>query len=194
MLFQIETLDGIRDGQITLAFRRWQRPAAKAGGTQVTKIGVLAIDAVDPVDEGDLTVRDAKRAGFASLDELRTNLAKYGDGQIYRIRFSLAGPDPRIALRQQAKLTKEEIEKLVARLDRLDRSAPAGPWTRKALHLIGTQPAVSARDLAREAGYERAWFKLQVRKLKSMGLTESLNPGYRLSPRGLALWKRLARG
>jgi hypothetical protein len=27
-------------------------------------------------------------------------------------------------------------------------------------------------------------FKLDVRKLKELGLTESLRPGYRLSPRG----------
>ena len=31
---------------------------------------------------------------------------------------------------------------------------------------------------------ERAWFKGNVRKLKALGLTESLEVGYRLSPRG----------
>ena len=34
---------------------------------------------------------------------------------------------------------------------------------------------------------ERAPFKLNVRKLKALGLTESLEKGYRLSPRGEAL-------
>jgi hypothetical protein len=32
-------------------------------------------------------------------------------------------------------------------------------------------------------------FKLNVRKLKALGLTESLEIGYRLSPRGLVFMK-----
>jgi hypothetical protein len=35
-------------------------------------------------------------------------------------------------------------------------------------------------------GYDRPAFKLDVRKLKRLGLTESLEVGYRLSPRGRA--------
>ena len=34
-------------------------------------------------------------------------------------------------------------------------------------------------------------FKLDVRKLKELGLTESLRPGYRLSPRGESVLDRL---
>jgi hypothetical protein len=34
-------------------------------------------------------------------------------------------------------------------------------------------------------------FKLDVRKLKELGLTESLKIGYRLSPRGIAVLERL---
>ena len=34
---------------------------------------------------------------------------------------------------------------------------------------------------------ERADFKLNIRKLKALGLTISLEVGYRLSPRGVAL-------
>ena len=33
MLLKHVTLEGIRDGRITLAFRRWKRPTVKAGGT-----------------------------------------------------------------------------------------------------------------------------------------------------------------
>ncbi|HEX7068738.1 MAG TPA: hypothetical protein VF295_11185 [Candidatus Limnocylindria bacterium] len=36
-------------------------------------------------------------------------------------------------------------------------------------------------------------FKLDDRKLKELGLTESLRPGYRLSPRGESVLARLRR-
>jgi hypothetical protein len=45
-------------------------------------------------------------------------------------------------------------------------------------------------DLA-AAGRERHPFKTDVRKHKELGLTESLEVGYRLSPRGRALLARL---
>ena len=42
------------------------------------------------------------------------------------------------------------------------------------LRLIGEQEGVRAGDLAAELGMERLAFKADVRKLKALGLTESL--------------------
>lgn len=53
--------------------------------------------------------------------------------------------------------------------------------------LIRDRPGVRAADLAAAAGRETLPFKRDVRKLKELGLTESLEVGYRLSPRGAAL-------
>jgi hypothetical protein len=72
------------------------------------------------------------------------------------------------------------------RLDRLDTHSPDGPWTRATLDAIARRPAVRAGDLAAELGRQRLPFKADVRKLKRLGLTESLEVGYRLSPRGRA--------
>ena len=47
--------------------------------------------------------------------------------------------------------------------------------------------------LADEAGQERLSFKTRVRRLKALGLTESLEVGYRLSPRGAAFLAPAAR-
>ena len=80
-------------------------------------------------------------------------------------------------------LDDEEIDR---RLDRLDAASPTGAWTRATLGLIARKPAVRAGDLAAELGRERLPFKADVRKLKRLGLTESLDVGYRLSPRGRA--------
>jgi hypothetical protein len=51
--------------------------------------------------------------------------------------------------------------------------------------------ATLAATLAEELGQEKLVFKRNVRKLKELGLTESLEIGYRLSARGRALLKRL---
>lgn len=54
------------------------------------------------------------------------------------------------------------------------------------LRLIGTYPGMVLTALARQLGHERPAFKLNVRKLEELGLTESLEVGYRLSPLGEA--------
>lgn len=184
MLFRKPILDGIAAGRVTLAFRRWAKPASKAGGRQRTRVGVLQIEAVDRVEPEALTEDDARDAGYSSLEKLRQTLP--GDEPLWRIRFRLAGPDPRIALREDADLTPQDRQYLRERLDRLDRASRRGPWTRQTLQLIAERPATRAPDLAASQGLETLPFKRDVRKLKELGLTESLDVGYRLSPRGRA--------
>jgi hypothetical protein len=181
------TLDAIAAGTVTLAFRRWDRPRTRPGGTQRTAIGVLEFTSVEAVGEADLTVDDAVAAGFADLAALRA--AQAGDGQLYRIALRLAGPDPRVALRSRARLTAAARAELAARLERLDRASRSGPWTTAVLDLIAANPGVRAPDLAAALGRETLPFKRDVRKLKELGLTESLEVGYRHSPRGRA-WLR----
>ena len=184
---------GLADGSITLAFRRWRKPAAKAGGRQRTPIGELAVDAVDAVDPADVTEADARAAGYRDRDELLGEVERHGhaDGTLYRIALHLAGPDPRVALRERTDVTDEEWAQLAARLERLDRASRHGPWTATVLRLIAERPAVRAPDLAASLGRETPPFKADVRKLKELGLTESLEVGYRLSPRGRWVLARL---
>ena len=42
-------------------------------------------------------------------------------------------------------------------------------------------------------GKEKQWFKLNVRKLKNLGLTESKSTGYTISPRGKAFLENLSK-
>jgi hypothetical protein len=190
MLFEQRLWAGLADGTVTVTFRRWRRPRARAGGRHRTPAGVLAVDAVTVVDPAALTEDDARAAGFGSLAELRRQLDRHGDGPVYRVDFHHAGADPREALRQADDLSADELAGLRARLSRLDRAARDGPWTAATLRLIGDRPQVRAADLAAAAGRERLAFKADVRKLKELGLTESLEVGYRLSPRGRALLDR----
>ena len=104
-----------------------------------------------------------------------------------------AGDDPRIALRRDAEIDDTEFAATERKLARLDIASRRGPWTRRVLTLIADRPATRAGDLAESFGRERLAFKTDVRKLKALGLTESLDVGYRLSPRGRAVLRRLNR-
>ncbi len=190
MLFRVATLQKIKSGEITLAFRRWKRPTVQAGGTLTTPIGLLAIHKVDKTTFGSITSSEARRAGFASkaelVDELRSRT-----GSIYRIEFELAGADPRIELRKANRLSGDQLESICQKLRRMDRASRHGPWTRAILKAIDRHPRVAASQLAKSSGFEKDWLKVNVRKLKNMGLTISHGVGYELSPRGKALLKHL---
>jgi hypothetical protein len=170
-------------GSIDRAFRRWDRPRVKAGGTQRTALGVVGFTSVDVVAREELTAVDATRAGFASIDRLLTVLDRRPERPIFRIGLELVGPDPRVALRE-ALPTADELSDIVRRLNRLDHASRHGPWTRAVLTAIADRAGTPAVELAAAFGREKMPFKLDVRKLKELGLTESLRPGYRLSPRG----------
>ena len=191
MLFEQRLWAGLADGTVTVTFRRWRRPRARVGARHRTPAGILAVDAVTEVDPAAIAEDDARAAGFASLAELRRRLDRHGDGPVWRVDFHHAGADPREALRQADDLPEAELAGLLARLGRLDRAAHDGPWTAATLRLIADRPGVRAADLAAAAGRERHPFKTDVRKLKELGLTESLEVGYRLSPRGRALLTRM---
>jgi hypothetical protein len=180
-------LEAIRAGDIDVAFRRWDRPRLKVGTRMRTAVGLVEVTSVDPVPVSSLTAADARRAGAASLAALRQGLDRvHPERPVYRIGLRYAGADPRLALREAVPYAAE-IDAIVAWLDRLDQASPTGPWTRATLLLIDELPAVRAPDLAQRMGRDTASFKMNVRKLKERGLTESLDIGYRLSPRGAAV-------
>jgi hypothetical protein len=187
MLFKRATLDAIAAGQVTVAFRRWRRPTVRTGGALATPIGVLAVDAVEKVTLNDITASDARAAGHQNLEELTIQLAQRRAGSLYRIAFHVEGADPRIALRSRARLSAHDLADVQERLARWDRGSRTGPWTQTYLALIEQHPGVRAPSLAEEVGVVTARFKANVRKLKLLGLTESLEVGYRLSPRGKAV-------
>ena len=186
MLIRQAVLEQIRGGEVDLVFRRQKRPTVREGGTLTTRLGVLAIVAVDRVEPAALRARDAKRAGYADVAALRAELTRKPEGDFYRVEVRFVGEDPRIALREDDDLGVEDVAALGARLDRYDAGVH-GPWTRTFLRLIADRPHVRAPELAASIGWETKPFKEHVRKLKALGLTISHSPGYELSPRGRAL-------
>jgi hypothetical protein len=113
-------------------------------------------------------------------------LAGLGDrpGRLYRIDFRLERPNRRLALAADDVLDAGALASISARLQRFDRLSGWGPWTSAVLALVDRRPGQPAGELAAEAGMHKRLFKRRVRSLREMGLTESLETGYRLSPRG----------
>ena len=147
-------------------------------------MGVVEVTSVDVV-AGEPSVRDARRAGFDTLEALQ-KASSGRSGTLYRVGLRYFGEDPRIALRNKATMTPAEASEIAARLDAMDARSKIGRWTRRTLRLIADNEATRAPDLAVAEGRETKPFKASVRRLKELGLTESLEVGYRISPRGRA--------
>ena len=84
MLLKLSDLEAIRDGRISVVFRRWNRPTVKAGGTLKTRLGVMKIGRVDDMAPEDVTEADARRAGFADVTEFRRWLLTMKQGEKFQ--------------------------------------------------------------------------------------------------------------
>jgi hypothetical protein len=186
MMIRPDTLVAIKAGGGDLAVRRGDRPRGGVGARRRTRVGLLEVTSVDKVAASRITAEEARRAGAGSLVELRRMLEAKADRPVWRVGLRHAGADPREQLRATVP-DAAEVARIRERLDRLDRASAIGPWTRSTLAVIDRSPTVRAPELAAELGRDTPSFKRDVRKLKELGLTESLDIGYRLSPRGVAV-------
>ena len=185
MLLNRDTAEGIANGSITLVLRRWDAPRVKAGGTQRTMAGTVRIDDVAEFPgHHRVTAAQARAAGYPDAATAQKDLNRRQARHTYAIAVSFLAPDERPALAAEDRLSPADVAAIAARLDRWD--AATEPWTRQYLQLIGANEAVRAPDLADRVGMDVPRFKRRVRQLKGLGLTISLDVGYRLSGRGRA--------
>ncbi|ASW73236.1 hypothetical protein IQ37_09135 [Chryseobacterium piperi] len=190
MLFKEIHLQGIKSGKISLAFRNWQKASVNKGSLLHTSIGLVEIRAVEAISENDITDKDALNAGFTDKKQLLKSLISSNKGTLFKITVSYHSPDPRIDLREQSELSKQEFEDLTRKLERLDQFSKSGPWTKSVLYAINENPNFHAIGIADLTGFEKEWLKLNIRKLKNLGLTISLQIGYELSPLGKEYLKK----
>jgi hypothetical protein len=187
--FELRLRQGLVDGSIDVCFRRWRRSQVVAGHRYRSMVGLVLVEEVDVVDDVDaIPDDDVRRAGYADRAALVADLRPPAEGTtLYRLVLRRVDEeDPRSVLAATADLSDADRAEITRRLERLDRASKIGPWTMDVLRTIEARPGVRAPDLAASFGRETAPFKLDVRKLKALGLTLSLAVGYRLSPRGEA--------
>ena len=178
MQFTTRNSDAIRAGEVTLTFRNWRRPHAKVGNVyRLRPHGAVRVTGVSQVCIAAIADADARRAGFTDAAALAAFLKVGRDAEVTRVGLELADE-------QQLKRPPDlGLADVVERLKATDRRS-ASPWTCHVLALIATHPARRAGDLAPTMGWEVAKFKGNVRKLKALGLTRSLETGYRLTDLG----------
>lgn len=188
LLFQKRFHAGLVDGAVRLTFRLWPRARVKVGGRyRVHPIGVVEVDAVERVTVGDVSEADARAGGFTSRAELLAYLAPVAKAPLtaktplFKVTLHHGGDGDRVPEALDAELSTEQVAELERRLARLDRDTG---WTKETLRLIARHPRVAASRLAAKLGRETEPFKVDVRKLKRLGLTQSFEVGYELSPRG----------
>ncbi|NMG40748.1 ASCH domain-containing protein [Chelativorans sp. ZYF759] len=184
MLFNQRILEGIAHGDVTLAFRRWKRQQIRPGTRLRTALGEVRIGEVRQVEETAVSEDDARQAGFDSLAGLWRDLREGEDRRLFRIAIDGLAQDTRVALREDAVLGAEETSALTKKLARWDKANGSDGYHRRVLQSIAGKPATPAVELAKLLDVEKLKLKRDIRKLKEIGLTESLKVGYRLSPRG----------
>ena len=192
LLFQKRFLSGIVSGAITLTFRHWPRARVKPlGRYRVHPIGVVEVAGVERIRVAEISDKDAHRAGFDNRDDLLAYLKPAARGwfgpatEVFRIEMRYAGDGDWVPLSREDKLSAEDVAEIDRRLARFDREAA---WTRQALRIIQQHPRVAASKLAARIKRDKDAFKADVVKLKKLGLTQSFEVGYKLSPRGEAYW------
>lgn len=92
MLIKLEVLEAIKRGDITLQFRRWRRRSVKPGGTLKTRVGILQIGTITPIDAVAVSDADAKRAGFRDVPDFLKWLDTMKPGDLDRIEVRYLGP------------------------------------------------------------------------------------------------------
>ncbi|WP_308799602.1 ASCH domain-containing protein [Agromyces silvae] len=170
-------------GEVTVAYRRWTRPRVKSGSEFRTVAGRVRVETIEPVSAAELTDADARRAGYASLDDLTATFSGGASDPVFRIGLSWVAADARDALAADANLTAEDVASIDALLDRLDARTP---WARSTLARIRREPGITAGALAGGLPVGKESLKRRIRSLKEHGLTRSLRVGYELSERGHA--------
>ena len=191
MQFTQDSHDAVATGQITVTFRLWKRLHTKVGGRYTVGPVVIEVDAIEMIPFHAVTKRDIKLAGASSRDALRERAAHAGpiddDTLVYRIEFHVVGAKP---TEVAAPFDDEHVALVNAKLDAMDARSKTGAWTRATLSLIAEHEGMVSTELAAQMHRPRMEFKTDVRKLKALGLTASLDVGYRLTPLGRRIARR----
>jgi len=184
MLFKQKDLEGIKGGKISLAFRKWKKLSVAEGSLVQSSAGILKIGKIEEISLQKISDEEAAKAGFKTAVALTQLLEQQKEGLIYRIEVAFHAENPKVEASDEEGLSDDEFEILKTTLDNLDKYSKIGKWTVKTLQVIKENPKMKAADLAVKAKKEKEWLKLNVRKLKGLGLTISHEPGYTLSAKG----------
>jgi len=194
MIFKLNVLKKIKNGSVCVAYRSWNKLSIQVGKTLRTSVGVLQFTNIKEVQLKSITTKHAREAGYSHLDELLAELSRWPASKVFRVEFKLIGADPRLKLQLKKTISEVEMKTVLLKLKSFDERAKSGPWTKQVMKILLNNPGVASKKLAPMMGiHDKLKFKLQVRKLKELGLTISLGTGYKLSPHGVRVLSFIVR-
>jgi hypothetical protein len=188
VLFKAAQAEAIARGELTCTIRKWKRSQAVAGNTYRTPRGHIRVTSLDVMPLRDVGPADLRAAGFASVDELST-FGVVANDEVHVVRFEVAPAPEVVDPGEDGDLSGDDVAEINGRLDRMDAGRPR-PWTRAVLRSLAESPGTRSAELSEQLGIEQARLKSDIRRLKRLGLTRSLERGYELSPRGQAYLDR----
>ena len=187
LMFTSEDHERVANGEVTVTWRLWKYAHVKPGKQYASGFrfgGSIWVEDVREVRAAEIKDADAREVGqtdaAALIEYARSHTGREVGPEtvLYRVQFHYSPQDP-----PKPEHSLDEVSK---RLQRLDRAARTGAWTLPTLRLIEENPGVVSRELAPQLGMQRDDFKVNVRKLKNLGLTLSLPVGYELTELGQA--------
>ena len=184
MLFKKDDKARIVSGELTATLRTWKRSQASIGGQyNIPPYGAIEVSDIDEKPLEAIDAETLRRACYENIEAAADRLRIPPSQSVFVVSFRYLGKD----LVKQPDTSQTDAGDLVDIAAKLRRMDARTSWTRETLTLIAAHPGTRAGDLAPEVNQDLATFKRNVRKLKTLGLTESLETGYRLSPRGRQL-------
>ena len=171
----------IAAGTLTRTYRRWKSPQAKVDGTyNIHPYGAILVTSISQLRLQDASIKDIQQSGFDSANAIAEHLKTSLNETVYCVHFRYIGTD---AVKQidTGRLPTIELEAISIKLMRMNKTKL---WTHHALRLVRDQPAKRAADLAPILEMDLPTFKRNMRKLKNLGLTLSLETGYQITARG----------
>src|SRR5262245_16897153 len=117
LLFQSRFHQGLVDGSVTLTFRQWPTARVKPGNRyRVHPIGVVIVDGVEQVRLGDVTNKDAVKAGFSDREALIDYIMPVAKGKLdddfrmWRIELHHGGDGDFVPLATESNLTPLDLQ------------------------------------------------------------------------------------
>ena len=171
VLFEQRFWEPIARGEVTVTFRRWKRRQALAGRRYRTGGGIIEVDAIEIVDESDITEPGRPggplpvRRGPRGRPPRHPRPRPLPDPVPHRRRAR-----PPVAPRRVGRAERRRRRRARSPAPTARRGQPSRPLDRaRRWSCIARRPGVRAGDLADELGRERLPFKADVRKLKNLG-------------------------
>jgi DNA-binding transcriptional ArsR family regulator len=191
LLFPKEEHDRIRDGEITVTFRDWDKIRVEAGKEYKSfDLGFVRVEEVAFIDPKKITEADLVAAGFDAMDEFKTIFRKrnpgfnFGSGKIIRIRFTYLGAEQRSAAR--VKPNDRELIRILERLVEIDVLSDLQIKSDAFLEFLDGDIPKNTVAISGHFSIPREAVRTRMAQLKNEGLVDARREGYTITVRGKA--------